>query len=79
MASEFQLYALNLPPICMFGLALRSAKLKEARERGARPSPHSSEFAPVRADDSNGRHRHEQRGSGTSKEIEMFFAKFFSH
>jgi len=52
MASEdFSLYALEDPKplICMFWLgASDPAKLKEAKERGARlPGPHSSEFAPV--------------------------------
>jgi amidohydrolase len=52
MASEdFSLYALEdpKPPICMFWLgASDPAKLKEAKEKGARlPGPHSSEFAPV--------------------------------
>ena len=52
MASEdFSLYALAdpRPPICMFSLgASDPAKLKEAKEKGARlPGPHSSEFAPV--------------------------------
>ncbi len=52
MASEdFSLYALEdpKPPICMFWLgAADPAKLKDAREKGARlPGPHSTEFAPV--------------------------------
>jgi amidohydrolase len=52
MASEdFSLYALEdpKPPICMFWLgAADPARLKEAKEKGARlPGPHSSEFAPV--------------------------------
>jgi amidohydrolase len=52
MASEdFSLYALEdpKPPICMFWLgAADPAKLKDAKEKGARlPGPHSTEFAPV--------------------------------